>query len=80
MKQLGISFGYIFLLFSFDSTGGVTLILAREIPNPRLLVTALMSLIGYLSGPDEPNLPVRKRRINIVPSPCHFHGLHMFSY
>ena len=56
------------------------LILAGEIPNPRLLVTALMSLIGYQSGPDEPILPVQQRRINIVLSPCHFHGLHMFSY
>ena len=33
------------------------LILAQEIPNPRLLVTVLMSLIGYLSRPDEPILP-----------------------
>ena len=56
------------------------LILAREIPNPRLLVTVLMSLIGYLSRPDEPILPVQKKGINIVPSSCHFHGLHMFSY
>ena len=56
------------------------LILAGEIPNRRLLVTALMSLIGYLSRPDEPILPVQKKRVNIVPSPCHFHGLHMFSY
>ena len=39
-----------------------------------------MSLIGYLSRPDEPILPVQKKRVNIVPSPCHFHGLHMFSY
>ena len=56
------------------------LILAGEIPNPRLLVTALMSLIGYQSGPDEPILPVQQRRINIVLSACHFHGLHMFSF
>ena len=56
------------------------LILAGEVPNPWLLVPVLMSLIGYLTGQDEPILPVQKKRVNIVPSPCHFHGLHMFSY
>lgn len=55
------------------------LILAGEIPNPWLLVTSLMSLIGYLSGPDE-YLACAKKKINIVQSPCHFHRLHMFSF
>ena len=41
MKQLGVSFGSIFLLFSHESSGGSTFIAAGGNPRPRLLMTAL---------------------------------------
>ena len=58
MKQLGVSFGSIFLLFSHESSGGSTFIAAGGNPRPRLLMTALKihytRLLGRtaLTGPE----------------------------
>ena len=58
MKQLGVSFGSIFLLFSHESSGGSTFIAAGGNPWPRLLMTALKihytRLLGLQNVIDRP--------------------------
>ena len=76
MKQLGVSFGSIFLLFSHESSGGSTSIAAGGNPQPCLLMTALKihytRLLGRtsLTGPKMiPCLPDSKSaniKFNIV--------------
>ena len=42
IKQLGISFGFTFLLVSYESDLGATFVVAREIRSAQLLMTALI--------------------------------------
>jgi len=44
IKQLEISFGFIFLLFSYESSQGPRSWYLREIPSPGILMTTLMKL------------------------------------
>ena len=49
IKQLGISFGFTFLLVSYESDVGATFVVAREIRSAQLLMTALIKNLTIIN-------------------------------
>ena len=49
IKQLGISFGFTFLLVSYESDLGATFVVAREIHSAQLLMTALIKNLTIIN-------------------------------
>ena len=49
IKQLGISFGFTFLLVSYESDLGATFVVAREIRSAQLLMTALIKNLTIIN-------------------------------